>query len=862
MANVKTFLSSCLLIIISWSVFLYSAPQTDFLLTPTNGETGISIAPSFTWTPVAGAAFYTIRISTAGGANFDANVIYTETNINTAGVQLSEVIPVNYVPNPGLPYPVPTSYAIPLGNDRLYYWQVEAHITGTNPKSDIWSFRTYGDVTMTLVYPGSGSTVSPTEVLFSYYPSVAAIGFDYKLEGKAALTPPDAKTGGWVTLDFAPAAVPEIAQTIPELVGGTKYYWRVVLLEESTNKILKYSPVRHFTTSGGATKPVPSYPLSGTVYTNTPILYWYLSGFSTDLTFEIQVSTTNSGLFTKTYPLIGEPAIEDLFFEIPEGGCLPGTKYYWRVRSVYTPPGGGTPVYSDPSDWKNFTTHGAGTVLKPICSYPKGNTTVYTTVPTLYWYVNGSSEGLLFDIEIRKSSEPFTGTATAGLTNIEGLSKQLLVALEPGTTYKWKVCAKNTSGATPLWSDQAVFKVTGGPANSHTVVTYPKNYTTLYTKKPVLWWYLEGSNFGVTGYDLKYKQKDESNWTDLATISGAENTSYEFPTEIPDCEGEKYDWKVAAVFNGSVTGSYSAGSFKIVAGSTPGTPVLVYPKNTTVFTASPTLYWYVNGSTANVTGYNVMYSYSSQFSPPTTVTGQTTDQFFALENLNPGFTYWWKVQLLVNGVAYGDYSDPVKFVVNPGSNGPSTPIVGGPDNISITTTSPIISWAVQADPPTGATYNLEIADNPDFTNAVSLDNLSLQNQEVQGLNPNSGYFWRVRMKDAQGNYSYYSPTAQFMVLSPTGVEDEIMPGEFRLDQNYPNPFNPSTTIKFALPTDANVKLTVFNTLGEKISDLLNGQMSAGTHIVEFNAASLPSGIYFYRIETDKFSAIRKMILMK
>jgi hypothetical protein len=55
-------------------------------------------------------------------------------------------------------------------------------------------------------------------------------------------------------------------------------------------------------------------------------------------------------------------------------------------------------------------------------------------------------------------------------------------ALEPGVQYKWKVCAKNTTG-TVLWSDQAVFKVTGGTANTHAVVMYPKNYTTLYTKK-------------------------------------------------------------------------------------------------------------------------------------------------------------------------------------------------------------------------------------------------------------------------------------------------------------------------------------------------------------------------------------------
>ena len=860
MTRRKTLLFVYFIFLLSWAGLANPSPQVNFLLTPTDGETGISIEPTFTWSPVAGASFYTIRISTAGGANFDANVIYTQTSIATTNVHLTETIPANYVANPAPPYPVPTGYALPLSNDRLYYWQVEAHISGTNPISDIWSFRTYANVNLSLLYPGTNATVVPTEVLFSYFTNVVNTGFDFKLEGIAATTAPVASDGDWLTLDINPAAVPEITQTIPELVGGTKYYWRVVLLQAGTDKILKYSPVSYFNTSGGAAKPTPFYPLSGTVYTNTPTLYWYLGGFSTDLTFEVEVSLTNgAGGFVKTYPAIGDPAIEDLYFEIPEGGCLPGTKYYWRVRSVYTPAGG--PVaYSDPSPWKNFTTHGVGTVLKPTCSYPKGNTTVYSTVPYLFWYVGGTSEGLTFDVEIVKASDNFTGTATAGLTDIEGLSVQLVNALEPGVQYKWKVCAKNTTG-TVLWSDQAVFKVTGGTANTHAVVMYPKNYTTLYTKKPTLFWYLEGANFGVTGYSVQYKLKTDLNWTTLPAVVGVDNISYEFPADIPNCEGQKYDWRVAAI-HGATIGTYSAGSFKIVAGSQPGVPVLTYPKNTTVYTASPTLFWYVNGSTTNVTGYNVKYSYSSEFTPTTTVTDVTTDQFYLCENLHDGYTYWWKVQLIVDGVAYGDYSQPQKFYVKPGSDAPSSPIVGGPDNISVTTTSPTISWAVPADPPIGATYDLEIADNPDFTNALIMDNLVNQNQDVQGLIVNNGYFWRVRMKDGQGNHSNYSPTAQFMVVSPTSIENEAIPSEFNLDQNYPNPFNPSTTIRFNLPENVNVKLMVFNSLGEQVSQLINGQMEAGTYSIKFDANTLPSGIYFYRIEAGSFTAIRKMILMK
>ncbi len=88
------------------------------------------------------------------------------------------------------------------------------------------------------------------------------------------------------------------------------------------------------------------------------------------------------------------------------------------------------------------------------------------------------------------------------------------------------------------------------------------------------------------------------------------------------------------------------------------------------------------------------------------------------------------------------------------------------------------------------------------------------------------------------------------------------PVDFHLSQNFPNPFNPSTRIKFALPESGTVKLEVYNALGRHIETLLNRQMNAGTHEVEFNAKDLSSGIYYYRISTGEFQAVRKMILLK
>ena len=91
---------------------------------------------------------------------------------------------------------------------------------------------------------------------------------------------------------------------------------------------------------------------------------------------------------------------------------------------------------------------------------------------------------------------------------------------------------------------------------------------------------------------------------------------------------------------------------------------------------------------------------------------------------------------------------------------------------------------------------------------------------------------------------------------------KTIPKEFLLFQNYPNPFNPSTNIGFALPFPGKVKLTVYNQLGQLVATIADGEYSAGTHLLHFNAGDLASGIYFYRIKAGSFFQAKKMILVK
>ncbi len=119
------------------------------------------------------------------------------------------------------------------------------------------------------------------------------------------------------------------------------------------------------------------------------------------------------------------------------------------------------------------------------------------------------------------------------------------------------------------------------------------------------------------------------------------------------------------------------------------------------------------------------------------------------------------------------------------------------------------------------------------------------------------YYYRLKQVDFDGSF-YYLKTIE---------ADLGMPKEYSLDQNYPNPFNPTTTIRFALPINADVNIKLYNSLGQEAADILKNELDAGIHEVIFNANSLSSGVYFYRIEakgTDGsiFSEVKRMILIK
>ncbi len=140
--------------------------------------------------------------------------------------------------------------------------------------------------------------------------------------------------------------------------------------------------------------------------------------------------------------------------------------------------------------------------------------------------------------------------------------------------------------------------------------------------------------------------------------------------------------------------------------------------------------------------------------------------------------------------------------------------------------------------------------------ATTIEN-TFVDQNISGA---TKWYYKVAALDFSGNQSDYSTQ---LIIMLTGVEVEAgIPDNYSISQNYPNPFNPTTNIKFAVPENSNVKITIYNAVGKQVAVLVNDQFAPGFYNYSWNASNLASGVYFYEMVTNNFRQVQKMMLMK
>lgn len=174
---------------------------------------------------------------------------------------------------------------------------------------------------------------------------------------------------------------------------------------------------------------------------------------------------------------------------------------------------------------------------------------------------------------------------------------------------------------------------------------------------------------------------------------------------------------------------------------------------------------------------------------------------------------------------------------------------------------------------TSAQITINVGDIVRWTNTGGLHNVVADdNSFTSGAVSSSAWVYEHTFNSVGTNPYYCSlhggpggvgMSGVVIVENATEVtDDNIFVFKFNLIQNFPNPFNPSTKISYTIPEKGNVSLKVINLLGEQVVELVNGEMEAGNYDITFNASNLPTGTYFYRLQTGDFVQTRKMILLR
>jgi hypothetical protein len=159
-------------------------------------------------------------------------------------------------------------------------------------------------------------------------------------------------------------------------------------------------------------------------------------------------------------------------------------------------------------------------------------------------------------------------------------------------------------------------------------------------------------------------------------------------------------------------------------------------------------------------------------------------------------------------------------------------------------------------------YPVEIFDEEVILSSDIVDTFYVVNGRLPG-----DYYYQVRAKDAEDQWSVFSNREVAHVHPQTGIDDNQLPVSLSLNQNYPNPFNPQTAISFSIPQRELVELTIYNILGSKVRTLVSSEFEAGEHMVIFDSiddhgSTVAPGIYFYRLKTGSDVLTRKMVLIK
>jgi hypothetical protein len=515
------------------------------------------------------------------------------------------------------------------------------------------------------------------------------------------------------------------SQAVTGLTINTTYSYTVEVVVGSDTSAPSSPPIS-VTTSPPPSSVSLTGPIDGITGVSVLPTFNWTNDFSGNSGFQIQISRggfTTGGFSDSVFTTITDDIPSATSFStlatIAGLPLMNDTLYYWQVTVLGGPSGGvKSAIY-------HFTTT---QIFSVGLSTPAESDNLWLITPVHFsWFMSGaiSTNGLQFIVEytdttIAPTSESlWSGPDFHELTTTTGLSNS--ANLLPGKTYYWRVLVQRISDGDYMYYPQATVYgtfTTAGGATDTTIVypSWPVGNSTVYTNSPQLNWYLNQYSGGLTfqvNYSSTSGAHDGNDSLDAgatsiptnANISSATPNFYEIlPSLTP---GTTYYWQVRAYY--SSTGVYSPWSaidtFYTNGPGTPVVPVVSFPSGgNTIYTTSPTFYWYLNSPSSGLL-YDIDLATDTLFTPSgSEVSGYPITTFmqdvlnYLITNLIPGQTYYWRVR--ADGSTHSAWSQPdsnSKFTVAGGVPA-SYPVASWPTGTPppvLFTTMPIVNWYLE-----------------------------------------------------------------------------------------------------------------------------------------------------------------------
>lgn len=520
--------------------------------------------------------------------------------------------------------------------------------------------------------------------------------------------------------------------------------------------------------------------------------------------------------------------------QLAAGGDVAVTNKYWTIKEgAAIPPG---PVTSRPS-WVS-----------------KGDTSLAAT-DTLRWNrVTGGTGSISYRVQI--GTNRTFGTLAKDVSSLT--DSNYVARLGLSTTYYWRVRAFS-AGFTGVWSAIDSFKTLYTPCTTVPLALSPAPGTITVPKVPIL-----KVSYVSTASTYHIQIDSVNRFTTNLVINDSTSILDTVYTSVKTLNsGQKYYWRVRG-WNAAGSSSFSAvDSFTIM--FTPAVPTLAYPGHNAANVPVPiTFKWnHVSGDTNSVVQIWTYTATGLSMSVDTTL----HDTSIVKSGLLNRQKYYWKV-LAFNQGGSSAFSgiDSFTTVIEV----PLAPFTLGPKSPTPSKRKATFSWTSSLN---ATSYHLQVA-SVNFPTATYVENIFTVTGDTlltipDTLQSNTTYYWHISAVNLGGEGAF-SSTAFFTTNTTVKVDEapSDVPKEFALLQNYPNPFNPSTIIGYDVPKAAFVTLKVYDILGRTIATLVDGVQSPQSYRVQWNASSMSSGVYFYRISAHSldgsgdFVAVKKLMFMK